>query len=55
MCCITLCVLLCSVGLALLSLEGTDPPPPGGPSADPPLGSVSLVMTHQARALAHVT
>ena len=31
------------------------PPPPGGPSADPPLGSVSLVMTHQARALALVT
>ncbi len=55
MSCITLCVLLCSLGRALLCLEDSDPPPPGDPSADSPVGSVSLVMTHQARALALVT
>ena len=55
MCCITLGVLLCSVSVVLLSLDGTDPPPLGGPSAAPPLGSVSLLMTRQARALALVT
>ena len=56
MCCITVCVLLCSVSLALPSLEGAKDPLLAGPSAPPPpLWSASLVMTHQAPVLALLT
>jgi hypothetical protein len=55
MCCITLGGLLCSVGLARLSLEGTNRPLLR--VRLPPLrrGRFSWVMTHQAPALALVT
>ena len=41
-------VLVCSGGLDLLSLERTPIFSPDDPSAAPPLGILSLVMTHQA-------